>query len=247
MAKVSVKSAARVFEVLEYFRETRKALRLRDIVAHLDYPSSSTAELLKVMADLGYLCFDSKSRAYFPTPRLSALGDWIGEEIFDSGRVLDVMNHINAATGELVMLGVANGLYVQYIQTVQSTHPVRYVVEPGSRRPLVASGAGWALLSTEKDEVIEKIWRRTVARGIVERVVVTLDSVMEKVELARKDGYVYARGKVLPEAGSIGAPVPNGQSGRRFAMSIGGPVERMDRKLETLGRLLVTELELRRG
>ena len=243
MAQGQVKSAKRVFEVLEYFRQTRGALRLRDIVEHLGYPSSSTAELLKGMAELGYLCFDPHKRSYFPTPRLTALGDWISDATFDSGRVIDLMRQLNERTGELVMLGVANGLHVQYIQVIQSIHPVRYVVEPGTRRPLVSSGAGWALLSNEKDSAIEKIWRRTLARDIVTRQAVPIEALMDKVNLVRSLGFVYARGQVLPEASSIAAPVPQAQNGQRFSMSLGGPTERFDRKLDSLAQTLKSGLE----
>src|SRR6201995_998841 len=69
------KSARRVFDILELFRERQCPLRLKDVVDALGMPTSSAAALLKTMAQMNYLSFESASRAYLPTLRLSQLGD----------------------------------------------------------------------------------------------------------------------------------------------------------------------------
>jgi len=58
----SVKSACRVFEILEHFKDAKQPLRLSAIAERLHYPLSSTAALLSTMAEQGYLQFESVSR-----------------------------------------------------------------------------------------------------------------------------------------------------------------------------------------
>ena len=65
-----VKSARRVFEILEFFAMTRRPCRALDIAASLMYPASSTAALLKTMTHRGYLSYEQRSHTYFPTVRL---------------------------------------------------------------------------------------------------------------------------------------------------------------------------------
>jgi len=77
-----IKTAGRVFEVLEYFRQVRRPLAVREIAAHCRYPLSSTAVLLKSMATLGYLTYDHTRKAYFPTVQTAVLGDWVLESLF---------------------------------------------------------------------------------------------------------------------------------------------------------------------
>jgi IclR family KDG regulon transcriptional repressor len=67
MSNELTKSARRVFDILELFRERQCPLRLKDVVDSLDMPTSSAAALLKTMTQLNYLSFESTSRAYLPS------------------------------------------------------------------------------------------------------------------------------------------------------------------------------------
>src|SRR3546814_17571098 len=50
----SIKSAQRVFEVLEYFDEEHPEASVTDISRRYNYPQSSASELLSYMVHLGY-------------------------------------------------------------------------------------------------------------------------------------------------------------------------------------------------
>ena len=74
-----VKSAGRVFAVLELFDEARTPLSATEVVRRLSFPQSSTVALLKTMVSLGYLAFDQFDRRYLPTMRVP-IGDTLGSE-----------------------------------------------------------------------------------------------------------------------------------------------------------------------
>src|SRR6218665_3411554 len=73
---VMVKSAVRVFELLEMFGAERRPLRVADIVERLGAPQSSVSMLLKSLVARGYMEFDAAKREYCPSIRISFLGDW---------------------------------------------------------------------------------------------------------------------------------------------------------------------------
>jgi IclR family transcriptional regulator, KDG regulon repressor len=52
MSNELTKSARRVFDILELFRERQCPLRLKDVADSLDMPTSSAAALLKTMAQM---------------------------------------------------------------------------------------------------------------------------------------------------------------------------------------------------
>src|SRR6202795_4958760 len=87
MSNELTKSARRVFDILELFRERQCPLRLKDVADSLGMPTSSAAALLKTMAQLNYLSFESTSRAYLPTLRLSQLGSWVTAANYEGGPV----------------------------------------------------------------------------------------------------------------------------------------------------------------
>lgn len=235
-----IKTAGRVFEILEYFREVKKPLSIRDISEYFDYPLSSTSVLIKSIATLGYLSYDSRIRAYSPTIMVAMLGDWIYESSFSSSEILGLMKALSEATSETVILAVQNDIQAQYVQVIQSQLPIQFYVSPGTRRPLCASGTGWALLAPQPDATIARIHQRTESRigkgGLPENM--GLDDVMVQVAKVRLKGYVYSRGTNTPGVGVIAMPLPAPPSGARLVIGIGGLIERLDKSEKRLAKIM---------
>ena len=229
----------RAFQVLEHFRRVRTPARLKDVVAALGYPTSTTADLLKEMAECGYLAFHTGSRTYFPTPAVSALGDWIRGASNGHAAALAMARRLNDDTGELIFVGTENGLHVQYIEALRSRHPVQYVVEAGVRRLLVKSGLGWALLAQEDDGRIEQVYRRTLAtaQGRADQPP-TLLELRAQVALVRRDGYAFSRNLLYKGASVLAAAIPIASRGRRFALGIAGPTDRIEDHLKAYATAL---------
>jgi DNA-binding IclR family transcriptional regulator len=238
MADPVIKTAKRVFEILEYFRETRTPLSVRDISEHFDYPLSSTSVLIKDMSMLGYLSYDSRIRAYSPTIMVAMLGDWIYESSFGGTEIANLMQALSDTTKDMVILAVQNDIQAQYVQVIQSQLPIQFYVSPGTRRPLCASGTGWSMLAPQTDATIARIHQRTLSRigkaGLPENM--DLDSVMEQVNKVRQHGYVYSRGTNTPGAGIIAMPLPTASNGARLAIGIGGLTDRLDAQESFIAR-----------
>ncbi|MDB6001233.1 MAG: yagI [Rhizobacter sp.] len=233
-----IKTAGRVFEILEYFREVRKPLSVRDISEHFEYPLSSTSVLVKSIATLGYLSYDSRIRAYSPTILVAMLGDWIYESSFSSAEIIGLMKALSESTSETVILAVQNDIQAQYVQVIQSRLPIQFYVSPGTRRPLCASGTGWALLAPQSDATIARIHQRTQARigkgGLPEHM--ALEDVMAQVKKVRTQGHVYSRGTNTPGVGVIAMPLPATPNGARLVIGIGGLVERLDKSERSIAK-----------
>jgi DNA-binding IclR family transcriptional regulator len=240
-----IKTAGRVFDILRYFREVRKPLSVRDISEQFDYPLSSTSVLVKSMATLGYLSYDSRIRAYTPTILVAMLGDWIYESSFSSTEILGLMRALSNATNETVILAVQNDIQAQYVQVIQSQLPIQFYVSPGTRRPLCASGTGWALLAPQSDVTIARIHQRTLSRlgtgGLPEDM--ELEDVMVQVRKVRTQGYAYSRGTNTPGVGVIAMPLPASPNGARLVIGVGGLIERLDESEKKLARIMTESIE----
>jgi DNA-binding IclR family transcriptional regulator len=233
-----IKTAGRVFEVLEFFREVRRPLSVREVSKHFAYPLSSTAVLLKSIASLGYLNYDRESHAYFPTTRLGVLGDWIFESLFGNGELLSLVAALAQRTRETVILAQQNDVYVQYVHIIPSQHPVQFYTPVGTRRLLCMSGLGWAILSEHSDEVIyRQIMRSTMRLGKTARSI-TEDTVFEHVHAVRKLGYGFSRNTVTRGASVIAMPLPPASDGARFGIAVAGVTERIESNLDTIVRTM---------
>jgi DNA-binding IclR family transcriptional regulator len=239
-AAPSVKSAVRVFEILEHFKEVRQPLRLKDLSAQLGYPISSTAALVKTLVEEGYFHFDQSSRAYFPTPRLSQLTNWIPAPTYEQGPVLDAMHRLQHGTGEMIVLGAPVGVYVEYVETLRSSQAVQLYAPPGTRRLLVQTGMGWLMLSRMSETAALGIYRRTIGLGELGEEELGRETFLARVEQMRQQDHAFTRAKdyARPVAHWSGAmmsmliPVP--PKHRRIAIGIGGPADRLNAHCEQI-------------
>jgi DNA-binding IclR family transcriptional regulator len=225
------KSARRVFDILELFRERQCPLRLKDVVDALDMPTSSAAALLKTMAQMNYLSFESASRAYLPTPRLSQLGDWVTPASYEGGPIQEAFRRIGRKLGETILLGTLTDIYVEIVDILRAREPLQYVTHVGSRVLLVHSGLGWPLLSELRDEEVARIYRRTVRQNKIDRGIASLNRLKNGVEQVRRDGYCMSHGMVTRGVGVVGMMVPTPAGHRPLAIGIAGPQERIEKNL----------------
>src|SRR5260370_15285009 len=98
MSDPVIKTARRIFEVLEYFDDVQQPISLKDISVHFKYPVSSASALLKSMVVMGYLDYDVYSRTYMPTMRIATLGTWVQTALFGESRIVALLKHLNEVT-----------------------------------------------------------------------------------------------------------------------------------------------------
>lgn len=234
MSVSPVKSAVRVLEVLEYFRAQQAPAALKDLCAALGYPQSSGTVLLKNLTQLGYLSYDRTTRLYFPTLRVAALGDWVSDALFGRGEVFEIMRDLHSATGEAVSIALQNDVYLQYIRIIQSVHPLRFVIEEGTLRPLTQSATGWMLMATHDDREVERLIRRAniATPRVADRV--PLAAMQERVRQARRDGYACAENIPIPGGATVCVLLPVMAQGRPVVLGLGGALERIRPQREAL-------------
>ncbi len=228
------KSARRVFDILELFRARQCPLRLKDVVDSLGMPTSSAAALLKTMAQMNYLSFESSSRAYLPTLRLSQLGSWVTAADYEGGPIQEAVRRIGRKLGETILLGTATDIYVEIVDILRARQPLQYYTTIGTRVLLVHSGLGWPLLSELTDEEVGRIFRRTVRLNKIERGVSSLNRLKGGIAQVRRDGYCLSRGMVTRGVGVVGMMVPTPPSHRRLAIGVAGPQQRIEKNLSKI-------------
>jgi DNA-binding IclR family transcriptional regulator len=239
MRRPPVKSAVRVIEIFEYFAEARRTLALKDIVDRLGYPQSSTTNLLKSLVSMGYLHYDRVERTYYPTFRITNLGDWFSDVIDDD--LLALMRRLQSKTTETVLIATQNDLYLQYLRVLDSTHSLRFNIKEGSMRLLTQSSLGWILLSGMSPSSVEKLCRHINAAESESSRRVSIPGFLKEIEKVAKQKYCYVPN--LPElgGGSVAMLLPGTLRGQRIAIGVGGLCARLEKTLER------TVVEMRRA
>ncbi|GAA5236795.1 IclR family transcriptional regulator [Verticiella sediminum] len=223
-----------MFEVLEYMREVRRHITVREASEKLGYPLSSALVLLKSMATLGYLSYDAKQRAYYPTVRLAMLGDWVLDAQFAGGNLFAYLDQVAKGTGETAILGLQNDIYAQYVHVILGGKGIQFNVQSGTRRLLCMSGMGWALLSAQSDADVQRTIQRTNTRLAKNGQAVEPELVLEHVRASREAGYAFSRSTVTEGIGILAVPLPERAGGERLAVGVGGPVERLEAQRDSV-------------
>jgi len=206
------------------------------------FRSSSVADILKTLSHGGYISFDPITRTYFPTTRLGELGDWIMTDLLPRSYPVATLRQLREATGHTVLLGTPNELELLYLAVLESAEGGRATSGRRTHRPLIKSGVGHALLSIEDDRFVERVYRRSAARGFCDRAELPLKVLMQQIEACRHAGYAFMRDSFNPAAAIVAAPLPVALHAQRLAIGIGGPAERIAAHVPQIGELLLAHV-----
>lgn len=236
----SIKSAERTLRVFEYFDRVERPAGVMELAEALDMPRSSTAALVALLVQMGYLSHDRIARAYMPTMKLAQTGLWVEPALMgnDRDKLVPLLHDLARKVDETVVLAVQDDLFVQYVHVQLAQRPVMYFQRAGARRPMCRSAVGWALLSMHDDvEVKQLVQRHNQYAG--DKPLNEKDVIAHVIE-ARKLGYAFSRQAYLPGVGMLAMPMRSADGARLYAIGIGGPVERLESKERPMEKALRT-------
>lgn len=221
-----VKSAKRVLEVFEYFLQLQRPATVNEVMKALGYPQSSTSSLLKSLTKLRYLHYDRYERTYLPTMRIAILGGWLYDKMFSGASLSRIVETLHQESGQSVIIGMQNDIYVQYIHVVQPRNPeLPWYLKPGSLRPLCHAAVGRVLLSCKADVEVLALLRRINGEEPDPARRLSATALFSELDLIRDQGYAYTEGTVNPVAGVVAVGIPTPASQPPMAVGIGGQIE----------------------
>lgn len=240
-----IKSAKRVLEVFDFFAEQRRPLTVADVVTGLSYPQSSTSVLLKSLTRLGYLSYNRHTRLYIPTLRVALFGGWVCDALYSQLSLSSLIDDLHKRCGgKMVMIGMQNDMFVQYIQVTQSPREdFPWYIKPGSLRPLCRSGIGRVLLSKKSDVEVQQILWRINAEEKDPSLRMSLAELLYELNLVRAHGYAYTEGTVIARTGVVAVEMPTPPGQPPMGIGIGGPIEMLRAEREHWLSLLRETLE----
>lgn len=220
-----VKSASRVFEILEYLDDVRRPTTVMEIAEALSYPQSSTSALLSSMVTMGYLVYEPRKRTYLTSSRVALLGNWVNEPFFAEGKVISIMKALFNEFGETVALGMRNGLSVQYIHILQPPPSDRYYMPIGYASPVATCAGGQAMMAAMSSEEVTRLALRYNAEAGEGSRLVSVRELHDALERVRGQGYAAVYDAIISGGAMIAACLPQIEGQRQMVMTVGGPTD----------------------
>jgi len=241
----NIKSAHRVLEILEYFDRDRRSATVMDMSRSLNYPQSSTSELLRCLTRLGYLHYNRARRTYSPTARVALLGAWVRPSLFRGGPVLSAIDTVARLTNETVVLATNTNYLTQFLHVIPGNNPRAIDLHGGETYSILHSPQGRLQLSTYRNELVRSAVHRLNAEETDPERQVRLGDFLADCMTLRERGWL-----IEPECdgvGSVSVSLPVLRHMDRLVMSVvAEPGVVLDRGEEILQLLLEQRDEIGR-
>lgn len=214
----TIKSAHRVLEILEFFDQDRPHATVMDMSRRLNYPQSSTSELLRCLTRLGYLRYNRVRRTYSPTARVALLGAWVKPSLFRGGPVLSAIDEVAKLTAETVLLSTNSNYALQHLHVIHGNSDDAIDAHMGDELPILHSAQGRLLLSSYRNEHVRSaVHRLNADESDLARHVKINDLLVEFAAL-REKGWVIEEDR--DGVGCVAVLLPIGHNMDRLTISI---------------------------
>jgi DNA-binding IclR family transcriptional regulator len=206
MRTISVKSAARILDVLELLAGMSGGVRVNEMARQLAMPKSSASALLATLQGRGYV--HPGADGYRLADAYRSAG-WVGgmpAALVRAGQ--PVMERLVARTGESAFLGVpTTEMDIRYVAKVVSDHPLRYDVELTALRPAYCTSIGQVVLASLDPDALDRYLATHPLTRLTPRTVTDPKALRRILAKARSEGYVTIADSSVMGASGVAAPV----------------------------------------
>jgi IclR family acetate operon transcriptional repressor len=234
----SPRSLTRVLGLFGAIAHTGDGMTLARLSAELESPKSSMLMLLRPLVARGYLTHEGGIYRLGPSIfRLSA--DILSMRSFPK-LIRPFMQQLVDRSQESVYLAVIDksARCVTYVEGIESPRAVRYMAPLGAPRALYCSAAGRLLLAYADEEWRDGYLRTVQLKRVTDRTLTNRAALRKELKKIRGTGLAISIGEAVPGAAGLAAPVFDTNGKAAAALLIGAPVDRFERELPALRKLM---------
>jgi DNA-binding IclR family transcriptional regulator len=236
MNDTSVKSAARVLDLLELFAVAPGPLGVSEVAKRLELPKSSAQALLLTLASRGYLTRGEAGYALPPELRVGWVG---GIRTRLLGVARPVMDEMARSSGESAFIGMlTRDGRVRFLAKAVSPNEVRYDASLDHLRPAHSTSIGLVILAHLPAEEAERWLGSARLAAVTPHTVVDPRKLRQILRAGRKAGYVEVRDANVAGASGVSAPVFGPDGDVVAGLNLGAPSARYARRRDELVRIV---------
>lgn len=188
MKASNISSVDKTFVLLEFLAASGKPASLQEVTAAVQLPKPTVCRLLATLQKLGYVSRPTGSRNYLVGPSVARLAAAQPHaELKTKARPL--LQQLHEEFNETVNLGTLSGTEVIYIDFVETTKPLRFIVTPGQNDPYYCTALGRAVASRLTDKELDQLLALTHFPAHTTKTVKTRPELQRRILKARQDGY----------------------------------------------------------
>ncbi|ADL07166.1 IclR family transcriptional regulator [Thermosediminibacter oceani] len=229
MEKTSqIRSVAKALKIVDVLAEAKGELALGEIATKLGLAKSTVHGLLSTLRDFGYVEQSVFTGKYKLGLRLFELGNIVAHGWDVHSVAAPYIQRLVDELGETVHLVVLDKGEVLYIDKRESRHSLRIVSQVGMRLPAHCTGVGKVLLASLPPDEVRRI---VAAKGLprfTKNTITDLETLEKELARVRAQGYAIDNEEIMDSLRCVAAPIRDHSGKVCAAISISGPVARLE-------------------
>ncbi len=229
-----VQTIERAASILEILGQSAHGISIRELSDKIRLPKGTTHRLLSSLSYFGYVRQDSKTRNYLLGLKLVELGQLLLGQLDLRKEAEPFLRDLAERTKEtvhLVFLDRNEIVYIDKVETDQSSSGLKMASRVGLRNPAHSSAVGKVLLAHFSEEELKNFLKE---KGLPKR---TENTITDPVHLKEHLGIIRSQGYAVDDEENekgircVAAPIYNEAGKAVAAISISGPAFRITKKL----------------
>lgn len=236
----SVQSLDRAFNILEIISEHQSGISLTDLSERSGLHKSTVFRLASSLMENGYIEQTANS-LYKITYKMYEIGSRVYENLSIIEAARDSLEKLVKEVGEVGHLVIRNDTKIIYIDKINSGRNSAIMGSSiGSTAPMYCTSVGKAMLFNAKEKEIKNLWEKSKIVGRTESTITDVEDFIEDIKISKERGYSIDNEENELGIRCIGAPIYNSTNNICGALSISGPISRINSEtLESYAQPLI--------
>ena len=230
----------RALSILELLAERPGGLSMMEIAAETGFPNNSVYRIAMTLCRRGYVRRAPETKRFAITRKFLqlALPSVHHKNIVEVS--LDVMDELRDDVGESVFLAVLTGGEGVVLAQSPAVHPIRLMVEPGTRFDLYCSGPGKAMLAFLPEKEQSRLVDGFDYQAHTPNTITRPDALRAELLEASDLGYAVDRGESFEGVHCVAAPIFDEHGTVLASIWVSGPSTRLPQdRFREVGPLVV--------
>jgi IclR family acetate operon transcriptional repressor len=221
-----IASVDNALRLLLLFRD-RQVVRLTEASKALGVAQSTAHRLLAMLQLHEFVRQDPDTRAYVAGSALLDVGLAAVRDLDAAWRIRPYLQVLSAEVEETAHLCVLRGTNVVFVDSVESTRPVRTGSRVGVSLPAHCTSAGKVLLAGMPPEALALLYPDRRLVGLTRRSLTRLADLEHELGVVRERGWAANVGESESDIAGVAVAIATPTMGPRAALAVSAPLERL--------------------
>lgn len=185
---LNTSSVDKAFGLLEFLADFGRPASLQEVTQAVKLPKPTAYRLLRSLQKLGYVSRPADSRDYLIGPRTARLA---ASDPFSAVKsaAQPLLRRLHGEFNETINLGVISGTQVIYLDFLETTQALRFIVSPGQSDPYHCTALGRAIAAQLSEEALDRLMGQTPFQRLTANTVKNRGDLERLILDVRRRGY----------------------------------------------------------